>query len=274
MGFKDLVHRTFDDYSEFRQTVRENSEFAPLAGRSRVIWRGQRDPNWPLSSAWERYVKAQIRPGTSKADREKLIRAFQSVEQARFLQRFKENLSGLPGMPRIEDLHPQEKVWAIGRHHGLITPLLDWSEKPYIALFFAVADLLSLKVAVERGHSDLKIADDDEVALYRLEAGEDMQASSAQFSELKLVWTKYDVIGRLLAQKGLFSWLQSSTQLDLVDYLGSIDELGRISRYILRGQAILEAIDDLESHGIDWRLVYPDVDGAALCTNSLLYQGY
>jgi len=94
------------------------------------------------------------------------------------------------------------------------------------------------------------------------------------FSEIRIVSKRYDSVGRLVAQKGVFTWLHSESYLDLVVYLGVHSSLEHLARFILKGHAIVDAVADLDAHGIDWRLVYPDVHGAALATNALLYKAY
>jgi hypothetical protein len=266
-----LAQEEFQDWSEFREAV-HNSLGSDFIGRaSCVVWRGQRDLRWQLSSAWERYVTAQLR-GIPRSEKHELVRNYQGFEQPIFLERFKNKLVGLPGAPTLEQLVPPAKIWAIGRHHGLITPLLDWSEKPFFALFFAVADLLSARLANTGRARGVRIKPNDAIALYRLDAPPEMVDGQSPFRDLKVVLDRYDGVGRLAAQHGLFTWLTSSTCLCLDEYLDSIDELGRLKRYILKGKAIADAAKDLDAHGIDWRTVFPDVNGAALSANTMLYE--
>lgn len=63
---------------------------------------------------------------------------YQSMRD-RYLEVFKRAASGLRGdnPAELED----DQWWALGRHYGLISPLLDWTEKPYIAAYFALSEL-------------------------------------------------------------------------------------------------------------------------------------
>jgi hypothetical protein len=91
---------------------------------------GQEFPGLPKPPYDGRY----IRPGGEKLWGPGSLQQFRD----RYLWAFKRAASGLRG-PNPAHLEP-DQWWALGRHFGLITPLLDWSDSPYIAAFFALSE--------------------------------------------------------------------------------------------------------------------------------------
>lgn len=87
-----------------------------------MIYRGQRRHEWQLAATLTRqFDGGAIRDDVSG----KLLRKFSLAMRGRGFD--------------LQD-HTDNEVWAFGQHYGLATPLLDWTESPFVALFFAFAD--------------------------------------------------------------------------------------------------------------------------------------
>ena len=82
-------------------------------------WRGQ-SQDWPLVSSFDRGYKGRSRDET-----------LQEV-----LKTFRGELGDTGRDATGQELRTRT-VWAIGQHYGLPTPLLDWTDDPYIAAYFA-----------------------------------------------------------------------------------------------------------------------------------------
>lgn len=83
------------------------------------IWRGQRLENSELKSSFDR----EFRTTNNR-----------QAELDRIFNNFKRRLEDLPNK---KSGITKDEIWAIGQHYGLPTPLLDWTECPYIAAYFA-----------------------------------------------------------------------------------------------------------------------------------------
>ena len=99
-----------------------SSAGARKSPRDRYLFRGQGDAEWKLSSTFDRAFAAVPIKNREKIEKE-------------LLENFKRECEMYPDLKEIESI--DYALLALGQHHGLPTRLLDWTESPYVAAFFA-----------------------------------------------------------------------------------------------------------------------------------------
>ncbi len=98
--------------------------------RRDFVWRGQRNPTWPLSPSLDRILTRLPEEEIQEFD------VGPEWRVKRHLERFKFAVRGRRGINPPE-LRLENDWWALGQHYGLATPLLDWSKSPFAAAYFA-----------------------------------------------------------------------------------------------------------------------------------------
>jgi len=231
----------------------------------------QKDSAWPLASSFERQIlrmNGGWKSGSSnvyphddrykRGDKRTWESGFYATTRDVHLLAFRRASSGLRG-PSPAPLDT-DQWWSLGRHHGLITPLLDWTESPYIAAFFPLSELLKEMSSSGGGIQFNGKA----VAIYRLFHNEMLEGDG-----LRVVQTLVDELGRMQGQRGLFTWLDSEEFFELQGFLDHTGRGDLLTQFIISDQAVLDGLRDLKKHGMDRRLLFPDLEGAAEHANTL-----
>lgn len=114
-----------DSWNDFTDLIKEE-----LIYKENLIWRGQ-SQNWVLLPSLERLINDSNLPDDQRSDPQ--IRNQNRIDQ---FKNFKFAMRGRFGS-NPPDFNEDEEIWALGQHYGLATPLLDWTESPFVAAFFA-----------------------------------------------------------------------------------------------------------------------------------------
>jgi hypothetical protein len=129
------------------------------------------------------------------------------------LNQFKEAYCGIVGAnPNLTD----DEYWAIGRHFGLLTPLLDSTLSPYVAAYFAFGERLA---HMQHGYHGFTLRGNREsVRIWAMAVTKDLEVPG----EFEIVKAAPFLDGsRQRAQSGLFTRLRSQEYPDIESYLAS-----------------------------------------------------
>lgn len=225
------------DFRQFKEKVTED-----LESPSNWIYRGQSSLEWALKSSYLRFCEEYTLEF-------KLEHFFEILKD--FINKTSEYFE-----KDLTDLSIIEKI-ALAQHHGIPTPFLDWTESPYIAVFFALCERLSKPSKKPFTVWALRV---DDLCNQPTEVSQiDLTELSTQYSVIK---TKLFQSKRLFRQLSCFTFLKMDKGFD--EFLEDSDvDKSKLKRYNIAGENWPTILHELRLMGICAGTLFDTIDGIA-----------
>lgn len=226
--------RSWQEYKDFlTNELFENFQTDPRT----FLFRGQGDSEWPLKPSFDRAFENF--EGENR----------NSIENA-LLENFKKECKY---SPEHRDLENIEIITALGRHYGLPTRLLDWTESPYFAAFFAFQARF-----YELAHGKRP---EENVAIWVLNTKSYIWTEQ---NGVRLLSPEDLIDKRFVGQQGWFTLSKTPFQ-SLEDYVRAFSDADdALIKIVLPSGVANEAMKDLYVMGITAISLYPDLQGMVM----------
>jgi len=251
------------DEGYYEYTLNSWTSFAEFVNKQMLsytdyIFRGHGDSNWKLEPTLDRVIDTP-----SSFLREKHLKAFRYETRSR---------RGNNPPPLISE----NDWWALGQHHGLFTPLLDWTESPFVALYFAV------NIAIKEKTDSFSI-----FALWQsgVESSNDYISNEENNIKeinnhkptVKIFRPFSDENNRLVNQRGLFTRAPNNMSLEewVPKYNRNEEHMMVLIKLTIKSVDLQNCLRYLNRMNINSSTLFPDLTGASLfCNNHLDIENY
>lgn len=274
-GSKSGIHtvelESFEDVSKLISEVH-------FLNRPSFIFRGHRDPSWRLETSLAREIRKMLKHYNPNEVGKKIASHLEN-----FIYALRGTLAFQPRHQQIIDLIQDREhirkvmehadvdlrfaiyeLWSLGRHHGLLTPILDWSYSPYVALHFAFEK------------ADNRKDGEENRALYALnmeKVKELCNDASHEGSRIDFFSPLLHKNERLIRQSGLFTYSQDHIPIEdwvMENYEGKPKE-PILFRILIRNKKRGNCLRWLNRMNINRKTLFPELEGIShYCNHKLL----
>lgn len=229
MSVKEITVRS---WSDFKSRIVGDLFSDEIFRRGRFLFRGQGSDSWPLCSYFDRWYKGK------REDKFKV--AEQLLDQ--FIRECE--LEPLPNVTRDDRI----MMLSLAQHHGLPTRMLDWSESPYVAAFFAFSGHIRQGINLEKYVAVWVL--DSKNSIWNKENGCEILNVPSFGNE------------RIRNQHGKFTYLRTPSN-SLEEYVSQFSSGDGLIKYLVPVRDVNAAMADLDSMGINHARIYPGIGGNA-----------
>lgn len=239
-GFADFINGTLVDYNNY-------------------VFRGHARQDWKLEPTLDRYIREN-----GLADTEELrTNHLNSFIYAARGRRQKDSST----------TWTENECWCIGQHYGLATPLLDWTESPYAAAYFAFAS-----PTPDANASPNRVVYALQRVSVRKKCESLLKAKKMTESErINFIHPTTDENSRMINQRGLFS--RSPPNMTIEDWIQThfknAGNGAKLVRILVPDDERTRALKSLNRMNVNHLSLFPDMYGSAkYCNMSLSIDRY
>lgn len=228
-----IEHVPYHSWQEFKANVIRELFQDDVFRAGRFVFRGVGSDDWKLITSFDRQFED-----------------LPAAERVQLWDRMVHAFSDLAKKASVDDttLQDEPRLLALGQHYGLPTRLLDWSESPYVASFFAFRHALNALVA-EPGRVAVWALDTSAPIWSRAYGVELYRPEDAGQNE------------RLRRQGGTFTHSRT-THKYLEDYVDDMQPAQPVLwKFTIPVQEAAAALADLDAMSINAQALFPDLTG-------------